>query len=77
MRRFKSIPHAHRLLLALGVVSNLFRGGRHVLSAVNHRLLRTCAFGAWREATRAWIGGMSYRRIGGQSLFRQCQLNSA
>ena len=51
MRGLSSVAHAQRFLSVHGVVLNLFRVGRHLLSAVNHRLLRTRAFGAWREAT--------------------------
>jgi putative transposase len=51
MRRFKSAAHAQRFLSVYGVVLNLFRVGRHLLRAVHHRLLRTRAFGVWREAT--------------------------
>ncbi len=51
MRRFKSAAHAQRFLSAHGVVQNLFRVGRHLLRAVHHRLLRTRAFGVWREVT--------------------------
>ena len=51
MRRFKSTSHAQRFLSAHGVVLNLFRVGRHLLRAVHHRLLRTRAFGVWREVT--------------------------
>ena len=53
MRRFKSAVHAQRFLSVHGVVLNLFRLGRHLLRAVHHRLLRTRAFGDWREATCA------------------------
>ena len=51
MRRFKSTSHAERFLSVHGVVLNLFRVGRHLLRAVHHRLLRTRAFGVWREVT--------------------------
>ena len=51
MRRFTSAVHAQRCLSVHGVVSNLFRLGRHLLRAVHHRLLRTRAFGVWREVT--------------------------
>ena len=53
MRGFTSVAHAQRFLAVHGIVLNLFRIGRHVLRAVNHRLLRARAFGAWREATCA------------------------
>jgi putative transposase len=51
MRRFKSAAHAQRFLSVHGPVQNLFRVGRHLLRAVHHRLLRTRAFGVWREVT--------------------------
>ena len=51
MRRFTSAAHAQRFLSVHGVVLNLFRVGRHLLRAVHHRLLRTLAFGVWREVT--------------------------
>ncbi len=51
MRRFTSAAHAQRFLSVHGVVLNLFRIGRHLLGAVHHRLLRTRAFGVWREVT--------------------------
>jgi len=50
-RRFSSPAHAQRFLSVHGVVLNLFRVGRHLLRAVHHRLLRTRAFGMWREVT--------------------------
>jgi putative transposase len=53
MRRFKSAAHAQRFLSVHGVVQNLFRVGRHLLGAVHHRLLRTRAFGVWREVSCA------------------------
>ena len=51
MRQFKSAAHAQRFLSAHGLVQNLFWVGRHLLGAVHHRLLRTRAFGVWREVT--------------------------
>jgi len=51
MRRFKSAAHSQRFLSVHGPIQNLFRVGRHLLRAVHHRLLRTQAFGVWREAT--------------------------
>ena len=49
MRRFTSAADAQWFLSMHGVVLNLFRVGRHLLRAVHHRLLRTSAFGVWRE----------------------------
>ena len=51
MRRFTSAAHAQRFLSVHGSVQNLFRVGRDLLRAVHHRLLRTRAFGVWREVT--------------------------
>ena len=51
MRRFKSASHAQRFLSVHRLVLNLFRVGRHLLRAANHRLLRTHSFGVWREVT--------------------------
>ena len=51
MRRFKSAAHTQRFLSVHGPIQNLFRVGRHLLRAVHHRLLRTRAFGVWREVT--------------------------
>ena len=51
MRRFKSAAQSQRFLSVHGPVQNLFRVGRHHLRAVHHRLLRTQAFGVWREVT--------------------------
>ncbi|MDE0831416.1 MAG: IS6 family transposase [Vicinamibacterales bacterium] len=51
MRRFKSAGQAQRFLAVHGPIENLFRVGRHLLRAVHHRLLRTQAFGVWREVT--------------------------
>ncbi len=51
MRRFKSAAQTQRFLSVHGPVQNLFRVGRHLLRAVHHRLLRTQAFGVWREVT--------------------------
>ena len=51
MRRFKSAAHVQRFASVHGRVQNLFRVGRHLVRAVHHRLLRTQAFGVWREVT--------------------------
>ena len=42
-----------RFLSVHGLVLNLFRVGRHLMRAVNHRLLRTRSFEVWREVTCA------------------------
>jgi len=51
MRRFKSAGQAQRFLSLHGVVQNLFRFGRHLLKATNHRLLRSRSFAIWQTAT--------------------------
>ena len=51
MQRFKSAGHAQRFLTIHGLIQNLFRVGRHLLRAVNHRLFRERAFGAWNAVT--------------------------
>jgi putative transposase len=51
MRRFKSPGQAQRFLSFHGLVNNLFRRQRHLLSAANYRTLRDQAFGTWEQAT--------------------------
>jgi putative transposase len=53
MRRFKSAGQAQRFLSLHGVVQNLFRLGRHLLKATNHRLLRFRSFAIWQTVTAA------------------------
>jgi putative transposase len=53
MRRFKSPRQTQRFLSAHGVITNLFRVGRHHLSSSNHRLLRSRSFSIWRAVTAA------------------------
>ena len=53
MRRFKSARQAQRFLSLHGVVQNLFRLGRHLLKAANHRLLRLRSFATWQTVTAA------------------------
>jgi len=53
MRRFKSRHQAQRFLSLHARVNNLFRYGRHLLRAANHRLFRASAFTAWRQVTCA------------------------
>ena len=54
MRGFKSAPpHAHRFLSVHGMIGNLFRVGRHLLRAANHRVLRRRAFAVWDAAVCA------------------------
>ena len=52
-RRFKSAGQAQRFLSLHGVVQNLFRLGRHLLKATNHRLLRLRSFAIWQTVTAA------------------------
>jgi putative transposase len=53
MRRFKSRQHAQRFLALHARVNNLFRYGRHLLRAANHRLFRPRAFATWSQVTCA------------------------
>jgi putative transposase len=53
MRRFTSPAHAQRFLSVHGFVRNLFRVGRHLLTAAHHRVLRTRSFHAWDAVTSA------------------------
>jgi putative transposase len=53
MRRFNSRAQAQRVLSVHRVVLNLFRVGRHLLRAVNARLLRARAFTNWSQVTCA------------------------
>jgi putative transposase len=53
MRGFKSGEQVQRFLVVHGMVGNLFRVGRHLLRAANHRLLRSRAFVEWNAATCA------------------------
>lgn len=41
MRGFSSSTLAQRFLTLYGLTQNLFRGDRHLIQAVNYRLLRT------------------------------------
>jgi len=51
MRRFKSPEQAQRFLTVHGVIQNLFRIGRHLVNAANHRALRDRSFAVWQQAT--------------------------
>ena len=51
MRGFKSRGHAQRFLHVHGVIQNLFRVGRHHLTAVHHRMLRARAVTIWTAVT--------------------------
>ncbi len=53
MRGCSSATHAQRFLTVHGLTQNLFRLVRHLMQAVNYRLLRTQAFQVWKEAVCA------------------------
>ncbi len=53
MRGFNSPTQAQRFLTLHGLTQNLFRVGRHLLQAVNYRLLRTQAFQVWQDVVCA------------------------
>ena len=53
MRRFKSAAHLQRFASVHGIVQNLFRVGRHLLTSAHHRLLRRRAFAEWDAVTCA------------------------
>ena len=53
MRGFRSSDQAQRFLTLHGLTQNLFRLGRHLMQAVNYRLLRTRAFQIWQEVVCA------------------------
>jgi putative transposase len=53
MRGFASSTQAQRFLTLHGLTQNLFRLGRHLMQAVNYRLLRTQAFQVWQEVVCA------------------------
>ena len=49
MQGSKSAAQAQWFLVVYGLVQNLFRVGRHLLRAVNHRVFREHAFAEWNE----------------------------
>ncbi|MGC1443818.1 MAG: IS6 family transposase [Burkholderiaceae bacterium] len=51
IQRFKSAEQAQCFLSLHARVNNLFRYGRHLVRAENHRLLRNRAFSTWSEIT--------------------------
>jgi len=53
MRRFKSPVQAQPFLSVQGIVSNLFRVGRHLLRAANYRMFRARAFVSWQRVSCA------------------------
>jgi len=50
MKGFKSPIQAQRFLILHGLTHNLFRLGRHLIQAVNYRILRTQGFQIWKKA---------------------------
>jgi len=53
MRGFRSSEQVQRFLIMHGLTQNLFRLGRHLIQAVNYRILRTQAFQVWKETVCA------------------------
>jgi len=53
MRGLSSPTQAKRFLTLHGLTQNFFRLGRHLMRAVNYRLLRTQAFQIWKDAVCA------------------------
>jgi len=53
MRRFKSPRQAQEFLTLHGLTQNLFRVSRHLLQAVNYRLLRARTFQVWQDVVCA------------------------
>ena len=53
MRGFRSSDQAQRFLTLHGLTQNLFHLGRHLMQAVNYRLLRTQAFQVWQDVVCA------------------------
>jgi putative transposase len=53
MRGFASSTQAQRFLTLHGLTQKLFRLGRHLLQAVNYRLLRARAFEIWQDVVCA------------------------
>jgi putative transposase len=53
MRGVASSTQAQRFLTLHGLTQNLFRFGRHLLQAVNYRILRAQAFQVWKEVVCA------------------------
>jgi len=51
MRGFKSHRHAQCFLSCHGVVNNLFRLGRHLMTAKNYRTLRDRSFTEWTRVS--------------------------
>lgn len=50
MSGLSSSTQAQRFLPLHGLIQNLFRLGRHLMQAVNYRILRNRSFQAWKES---------------------------
>jgi putative transposase len=50
IRKFKSVGQAQRFLGAHAAIYNLFKLGRHLVSAENYRYFRLRAFASWEKA---------------------------
>ena len=53
MRGFSTSTQAQRFLNLHGLTQNLFRLGRHLMQAVNYRILRTRSFQVWQDVVCA------------------------
>jgi len=53
MRRLEAPVQAQRFLSVHGIVSNLFRVGRHLLRAANYRMFRARALVSWQQVSCA------------------------
>jgi putative transposase len=53
MRGFSSSTQAQRFLTLHGLTQNLFRLGRHLIQAINYRILRARAFLVWKDVVGA------------------------
>ncbi len=62
MRGSNSPTQAQRFLTLHGLTQNPFRVGRHLVQAINYRLLRTQAFQVWQGAKRV-RGDANARRV--------------
>jgi len=67
MRGFSSSSQAQRFLTLHGLTQNLFRLGRHLMQAVNYRLLRTQSFQVARDGfARSIVGSSGYFLLGNE-----------
>ncbi len=53
MRGFSSSIQAQRFLTLYGLTQTVFRLRRHLMQAVNYRIVRTQAFQVWKEVVCA------------------------